>query len=83
MTQLSDHFRSRVTSKFINAILRVLQKLLKYSNDTTVFTFAITALLVLSVILDLHSNDLEFVILPSGSSLQYFHKLADVLHNYQ
>ena len=33
-------FKSRVTLQFINGISRVLQKLLKYLNGTTIFTFA-------------------------------------------
>ena len=78
MTQFCDQFRSRVTSQFINGISRVLQKLLKCFNGKTIFTFAILALLVLSVIPDLNLNDLESVMLSSGSSLQYCHKLADV-----
>ena len=41
-------------------------------------TFAIPALLVLSVILDLNLNGLEFVMLSPASSLQYCHKLADI-----
>ena len=45
---------------------------------TTIFTFAIPALLVLSVILNLNLNDLESVMLSSGTSLQYSHNLADV-----
>ena len=53
-------------------------KLLKYLKDTAISMFAIPALIVLSVTLDLNLNDLEFVISLSGSSLQYCHKLADV-----
>ena len=36
-----------------------------------------STLLVLSVIIDLNLNDLEFVMSSFGSSLQYYHKLAD------
>ena len=74
MTQFSDQSKSRVTSQFINAISTVLQKLLQYFHGTIIFMFAMPALLVLSVILDLNLNDLEFVISSScGSSLQYYH----------
>ena len=78
MAQFSDQSRSKVTSKFINGISRVLQKLLQYFSGKTIFTFAIPALLLLSVILDLNLNDLESVMLSSGLSLQHYRKLADV-----
>ena len=78
MTQFPEQFKSRVTSQFINCVSRVLQKLLKYFNGTTIFTFAVPGLLVLSVIFYLNLSDLESVMFSFGSSLQYCHKLADV-----
>ena len=48
---------------------KVLQKSLKYFNGTAISTFAIPALLVLFVSLDLYLNDSESVVLPSGSLL--------------
>ena len=78
MTQFYDQLKSRVTSQFINGISRVLQELVKYFTGTTIFTFAIPELLVLSVILDLTLKDLESFMLSFGSSPQYCHKLADI-----
>ena len=78
MTRFSYQFKSRVTSQFIGLISRVLQKLLKPFNGKTLFTFVIPALSVLSIILDLNLNALEFVVLSSGSSLQYSYEKAEV-----
>ena len=78
MTRFSYQFKSRVTSQFISFISRVLQKLLKPFNGKTLFTFVILALSVLSIILDLNLNALEFVVLSSGSSLQYSYEKAEV-----
>ena len=78
MTRFSYQFKSRVTSQFIGFISRVLQKLLKSFNGKTLFTFVILALSVLSIILDLNLNALEFVVLSSGSSLQYSYEKAEV-----
>ena len=78
MTRDSYQFKSRVTSQFIGFISRVLQKLLKPFNGKTLFTFVILALSVLSIILDLNLNALEFVVLSSGSSLQYSYEKAEV-----
>ena len=78
MTRFSYQFKSRVTSQFIGFISRVLQKLLKPFNGKTLFTFVILALSVLSIILDLNLNALEFVVLSSGSSLQYSYEKAEV-----
>ena len=78
MTRVSYQFKSRVTSQFIGFISRVLQKLLKPFNGKTLFTFVILALSVLSIILDLNLNALEFVVLSSGSSLQYSYEKAEV-----
>ena len=78
MTRFSYQFKSRVTSQFISFISRVLQKLLKPFNGKTLFTFVILALSVLSIILDLNLNALEFVVLSSGSSLQYYYEKAEV-----
>ena len=69
MIHFSHQFRSRVTSEFINAISRVLQKLLKHFDGATIFTFAILILLALSVIPDLNSIELESVMLSSLFSL--------------
>ena len=78
MTRFSYQFKSRVTSQFIGFISRVLQKLLKPFSGKTLFTFVILALSVLSIILDLNLNALEFVVLSSGSSLQYSYEKAEV-----
>ena len=53
--------------------------MLQYFHGTTIFTFAISTLLVLSVILDLNLNVLESAKLSSGWSLQYCHELAEGL----
>ena len=53
----------RLISQLINGISRVLQKLLKYFNGTTVLiSFVLLAVEVFPVILILDSNDLEFTI---------------------
>ena len=69
MTQFSGQSRSRVTSQFTNAISNVVQKVLEYFNGPIIFTFAISALLVLSVILNLNLNESEVFISSSSSAI--------------
>ena len=60
----------RLIAQFVNGISRVLQKLLKYFNGTTISMFVLlSASGVFSVILILYVNDSEFTILSFGSSL--------------
>ena len=71
--------KKRLTSQLINGISRVLQKLLKYFNDTIILTsFVLPLAGVFPVIFTLDFNDLELVQLSFGSSLLYFHKLPNV-----
>ena len=60
----------RLIAQFVNGISRVLQKLLKYFNGTTISMFVLlSASGVFPVILILYVNDSEFTILSFGSSL--------------
>ena len=70
MTQFADQIRIRLISQSIKRISIVLQKLRKYFNEISIFTFIVSALLVLFKDLDLNLNDSESVIEVSGSSLQ-------------
>ena len=73
-----DQIRLSVISQFVSRISRILQKFLKYFNDTVTVTFIEPPLPVLFIDLDFYSNDSEFVMSSSsGSSLPYFHKMAD------
>ena len=68
----------RLTSQLINGISRVLQKLLKYFNDTIISTsFVLPSAGVFPFIFILDFNYSESVKLSFGSSLQYCHKLSD------
>ena len=77
MTQFADQIRIRLISQSIKRISIVLQKLRKYFNEISIFTFIVSALLVLFKDLDLNLNDSESVIEVSGSSLQNWYKLLD------
>ena len=77
MTQFADQIRIRLISQLIKRISIVLQKLRKYFNEISIFTFIVSALLVLFKDLDLNLNDSESVIEVSGSSLQNWYKLLD------
>ena len=69
----------RLNSQLINDSPRVLQKLLKYFNGTTISIYlAFPPSGVFPVIFILDLNDLESAKLPLGSSLQYYHKLPDI-----
>ena len=61
-----------------NGISRVLPKLRKYFNSTAVSASIIPDILVLFNNFGLNFNDLKYVILLIGASLQYFHKPLDV-----
>ena len=60
MMQFANQLRSRVISQFISAILRVLQKLIKYFNSTTIFSFKVPVLPVSFGNLELELNDSRF-----------------------
>ena len=77
MTLFSGQVRIRLTSQLIKDISRVLQKLFKCFNDTSIFIFKIHALLVLSNNLDFNLNDSESAIGFSGTSLQNYYKVPD------
>ena len=47
----------------------------------SIFTFSISALLVLYVIFSLNLNNLESFMLSSASSQQYKDERANILHN--
>ena len=89
MTQFPDQFRSRVISKLIKSISRVLQKLLGYFNGTIISIFYVRLLPVLPVDFSLRLKKLvvafasvKLVIAPLsstvGTSLQNCHKIAGV-----
>ena len=60
----------RLISQLIKGISRVLQKLLKYFNNTAILTsFVLLESEVFAVIFTLNWNDLEFATLSFGSSL--------------
>ena len=76
MTQFSDQVRTRLILRLIENILSVLEKLLRYFHGTTIFRFTAPLLSVLFKNLSLNLKDLESVMLSTGISLQYCHKLA-------
>lgn len=76
MTQFSDQVRTRLILRLIENILSVLEKLLRYFHGTTIFRFTVPLLSVLFKNLNLNLKDLESVMLSTGISLQYCHKLA-------
>ena len=60
----------RLISQLINGISRVLQKLNKYFNGTSISTsFVLPAVGAFPVVLIMYFNDSDWVILPFGSSL--------------
>ena len=70
ITQSSDQAKLRLISQLINSISRVLQKLLKYFNGTTISRFfVLPSEGVLPVILILDLNDSYCVTLSFGRSL--------------
>ena len=70
ITQSSDQVKMILISQLISGISRVLQKLLKYFNDTPISTsFLLPAAGVFPVILILNLNDSDCVILSFESSL--------------
>ena len=67
ITQFWDQVKIRLISQLINGILRVLQKLLKYFNGTTILaSFTLPSVWAFPVILILDLNDLEFRIVVGG-----------------
>ena len=80
MTHFSDQFRIRLISQLFKGISRVLQKLFKYFNGTTISEFIISAILVLFKNLDLNLNDSESAIGFFETSLQNLYKLRDISH---
>ena len=70
IAQVDDHVKIKLTSQLIKGISRVLQKLLKYFNGTTISTsFSLPATGVLRVIFILDLNYSESVKLSFGLSL--------------
>ena len=70
ITQSLDQIEIRLASQLINDISGVLQKLLKYFNDTVISTSFVSPLLgVLLVIFTFDLNDSESAKLSFGSSL--------------
>ena len=79
ITQSLDQVKIRLTSQLINGISRVLQKLLKYFNDTIIWTsFVLPAAGAFPAIFTLDLNDSESAMLSLSSSLQYYHKIPNV-----
>ena len=68
----------KLTSQLINSISKVLQKLLKYFNETIISIYFSLPAAVFPVIFILNFNDSESAKLSFGSSLYYCHKLPDV-----
>ena len=83
MTQYADQV---LVNKFNltknKGISRVFQKMPRDFNDTVIYTPTVPSSPVLFVVLGLTLNDLESIRLSSGSSLQYCHKISDILSNY-
>ena len=70
MTKSSNQAKMKLISQLLNGISRVLQKLLKYFNDTGISTcFVLPAAGVFHVIFILNLNAWDSVILSFGSSL--------------
>ena len=78
MTQFGEQVRIRVISQFIKGISGVLQNFPRCFSGTTISTSTLQSWPLLLVKLDLNLNDSECVMLPSGSSPQYYHKRPDV-----
>ena len=57
MTQIAGHVKMALISQLINGISRVLWKLLIYYNETAIFAFIMSELLVLSTNFELNLND--------------------------
>ena len=76
----------RLNSQLINAILIILQKLLKYFNGAIILTAFLPLFLVKSVIFCLYLNEAllpaKFSRAPAsvkaGSTLKYCYKLPDI-----
>ena len=65
MTQSSDQDKMRLISHLVNGISSVLQKLIKYFNGAVTSTsFVLPAAGVFPVILILHLNNSDCVVLP-------------------
>ena len=63
ITELSDQVNTRFISQLINDISRVLQKLLRYLNETAVSaSLVLSSTRALPVILAFNLKDSEFVI---------------------
>ena len=63
ITELSDQVNTRFISQLINGISRVLQKLLRYLNETAVSAYLVlSSTRALPVILAFNLKDSEFVI---------------------
>ena len=75
MTQSADLVTIRLASQLIKGISKVFQKLISYLNDTAIYYRTTITSTCVHFNLHLNSNDLESVLLPSASSLQYRHKL--------
>ena len=70
ITQVDDNVKMRLTLQLIKGISRVLQKLLKYFNETIISTsFSLPAAGVFHVIFILNLTDAEYAILSFGSTL--------------
>ena len=67
ITQVSDRVKIKFISQLINDIFKLLQKLLKYFNETTNLTFYAAS--IFSLMLDLYLKDSEFDCGLVGSSL--------------
>ena len=81
ITEFADQIRVKLTSQLIKDISKVLQKLPKYFNDTSISTFIELAALLLFKNLDLnlnYSDSTKAALLNDGSSLQKLYKLLDV-----
>ena len=74
ITQFGDRVRMRLTSQLLKSISRVLQKLLKYFDDTSIskcFVFKAAEFFPLILILDL--NDSKFTIAASCSYIAIYY----------
>ena len=75
MTQFADQINIRLNSELISGISRALPKLHRYFNGTAISTSTVPSLSALFLNLDLNLNYLESVMLSSGSTLYYCHKI--------
>ena len=81
MIQIITVIRTRSLTQLIKVISRVFKNAPRYFDDTAIFTFRVPLLPALSEHLGLNLNNLEYVILLTGSCLNTDRNLWMFLKN--